>query len=384
MLAYRAGGAVTSRVLVFFKALECIHMDRRSLIKNAGIAGVLAAGIAPAVHAQAAIRWRLASSFPKSLDTLFGTAELFSKSVSDATGGKFEISVHAGGEIIPPFGVVDGVQNASVEMAHTAPYYFYGKDPTFCLDCAVPFGPNARQMNAWMYEGNGMKLMREFYAKYNIINLPGGNTGTQMGGWFRKEIKTVADLKGLKFRTNPFAGKVLEPFGMIPQNIPGADIYPALEKGTIDAAEWVGPYDDLKLGFNKVAPFYYYPGWWEGGPQLSFYINNKAWEGLSAEYKAIVEASAARANITMTARYDARNPVALKQMVATGTKLRPFSNAILTAAFKSAQAVFNDLNNSNPEWKKIYPDYAKFLADQNAWFRFNEGAYDRFMQSQKL
>lgn len=359
-------------------------MDRRSLIKNAGIAGVLAAGIAPAVHAQAAVRWRLASSFPKSLDTIFGTAETFSKKVSDMTGGKFQISVHASGELMPALGVLDGVQNASVEIAHTAPYYFYGKDPTFALGCAVPFGMNTRQMNAWMYEGNGLKLMRDFYAKYNIINLPGGNTGAQMGGWFRKEIKSVADLKGLKFRTNPIAGKVLEPFGMIPQSIPGADLYPALEKGTIDALEWVGPYDDQKLGFNKVAPFYYYPGWWEGGPQLDFYINNKAWEALSAEYKAIVEVAAAHAHVTMTAKYDAKNPIALKQLVGSGTKLRPFTQDVMNAAFKSSQQIYADLNNSNPEWKKVYTDYAKFLADQNAWFRFTEGTYDRFMQQQKL
>ncbi|CAN7296371.1 TRAP transporter substrate-binding protein DctP [Variovorax sp. LjRoot84] len=359
-------------------------MDRRSLIKNAGIAGVLAAGIAPAVHAQAAVRWRLASSFPKSLDTIFGTAETFSKKVSDMTGGKFQISVHASGELMPALGVLDGVQNASVEMAHTAPYYFYGKDPTFALGCAVPFGMNTRQMNAWMYEGNGLKLMREFYAKYNVFSLPGGNTGAQMGGWFRKEIKSVADLKGLKFRTNPIAGKVLEPFGMIPQSIPGADLYPALEKGTIDALEWVGPYDDQKLGFNKVAPFYYYPGWWEGGPQLDFYINSKAWEGLPAEYKAVVEAAAAHAHVTMTAKYDAKNPIALKQLVGSGTKLRPFTQDVMNAAFKSAQQIYADLNNSNPEWKKVYTDYAKFLADQNAWFRFTEGTYDRFMQQQKL
>ncbi|SDD15598.1 TRAP-type mannitol/chloroaromatic compound transport system, substrate-binding protein [Variovorax sp. CF079] len=359
-------------------------MDRRSLIKNAGIAGVLAAGIAPAVHAQAAVRWRLASSFPKSLDTIFGTAETFSKKVSDITGGKFQISVHASGELMPALGVLDGVQNASVEMAHTAPYYFYGKDPTFALGCAVPFGMNTRQMNAWMYEGNGLKLMREFYAKYNVFSLPGGNTGAQMGGWFRKEIKSVADLKGLKFRTNPIAGKVLEPFGMIPQSIPGADLYPALEKGTIDALEWVGPYDDQKLGFNKVAPFYYYPGWWEGGPQLDFYINSKAWEGLSAEYKAVVEVAAAHAHVTMTAKYDAKNPIALKQLVGSGTKLRPFTQDVMNAAFKSAQQIYADLNNSNPEWKKVYTDYAKFLADQNAWFRFTEGTYDRFMQQQKL
>ncbi|MBY0454855.1 MAG: TRAP transporter substrate-binding protein [Burkholderiaceae bacterium] len=359
-------------------------MDRRSILKNAGIAGVLAAGAAPAVHAQATIRWRLASSFPKSLDTIFGTAEVFAKQVSDMTGGKFQISVHAGGELMPAFGVLDGVQGGSVEMAHTAPYYFYGKDPTFCLGCTVPFGMNARQMDAWTNEGNGFKLLREFYAKYNLVHFAGGNTGAQMGGWFRKEIKTVADLKGLKFRTNPFAGRVLEPFGVVPQSIPGADLYPALEKGTIDALEWVGPYDDQKLGFNKVAPFYYYPGWWEGGPQLHFYINDKAWGALSSEHKAIVQAASAYANTSMLAKYDARNPIALKQLVGSGTKLRPFSPEIMNAAFKSAQDIYSELSKTNPEWKKMYSDYSKFLADQNAWFRFAEGTFDRFMQAQKL
>src|SRR3954471_16455533 len=204
-------------------------MDRRSLIKQAGIAGVLAAGIAPAVHAQAAIRWRIASSFPRSLDTIFGAADVFANKMKAMSGGKFEVSVHAAGELMPAFGVVDGVQQGTVEGAHTAPYYFFGKSEVFCLACAIPFGMNSRQMTAWMYEGNGLKLMREFYAKYNIISFPGGNTGAQMGGWFRKEIKTVADLKGLKFRSNPFAGKVLESFGVVPQSLPGTDVYPALE-----------------------------------------------------------------------------------------------------------------------------------------------------------
>ena len=358
-------------------------MDRRSLIKNAGIAGVLAAGIAPAVHAQATVRWRLASSFPKSLDTLFGAAETFSRNVSDMTGGRFQISVHAGGELMPAFGVLDGVQSASIEMAHTAASYFYGKDPTFCLGCAVPFGMNARQQNAWMYEGNGLKLMRAFYAKYNVVNLPGGNTGAQMGGWFRKEIRSVADLKGLKFSTNLLAGKVLAPLGVIAQSIAGADLYPALEKGALDGLEWVGPYDDQKLGFNKIAPFYYYPGWWEGGAELDFYINTKAWEGLSGDYKAVVEAAAAQANIAMTAKYDARNPIALKQLVNAGTKLRPFPQDVRNAAFKSAQQVYAELNASNPEWRRIYGDWSKFLAEQNAWSRYTEGTFDRFMQQQK-
>jgi TRAP-type mannitol/chloroaromatic compound transport system substrate-binding protein len=360
-------------------------MERRSFIQRAGIAGVLAAGAAPAVvHAQANIRWRLASSFPKSLDTIYGAAEVMAKKVGEMTGGKFQISVHAGGELMPPFGVLDGASNGTVEMAHTAPYYFFGKDPTYALDCAIPFGLNSRQMTAWMYEGNGLKLTREFYGLSGIVNFPMGNTGAQMGGWYRKEIKSLADVKGLKMRIGGFGGKVLERIGAVPQNIPGGEIYQALEKGTIDAAEWVGPYDDLKLGFNKVAPNYYYPGWWEGGPQLSLYVNKKAYDGLSAEYKAIIESAAAYAHVEMQARYDARNPAALKTLVGQGTKLFRFPKDVMEGAFKAAMEVYGELNNTNPAWKKIYEDYAAFRRDANLWFRFTESSFDDFMQSQKL
>jgi len=359
-------------------------MDRRSVLKNAGIAGVLAAGVAPAVHAQTAIRWRLASSFPKALDTIYGAAEVFAKQLKAMSGGKFEVSVHAAGEITPAFGVLDAVQQGSIEICHTAPYYFHGKDETFAIGTAIPFGLNSRQLTAWFYEGNGMKLMREFYAKYNIVNFPGGNTGAQMGGWYRKEIKSVNDIKGLKMRIGGFAGRVLERMGGVPQNIPGGEIYSALEKGTIDATEWVGPYDDQKLGFNKVAPFYYYPGWWEGGAQLDFFINNKAYEALPAEYKAMVEAAASHAHVEMLARYDARNPVALKQLVGAGTKLRPFPKDVMDTAFKESQALYAELNNKNENWKKVYADYSKFLADQNMWFKVTEMRFDSFMQAQKL
>jgi len=360
-------------------------MKRRSFVRTAGIAGVLAAGAAPAVvHAQANVRWRLASSFPKALDTIYGAAEVFAKKVGEMTGGKFQISTHAAGELMPAFGVVDGVQNATVEMAHTAPYYFFGKDPTFALGCAIPFGLNARQMNAWMYEGNGMKLMREFYAKYNIINFVGGNTGAQMGGWYRKEIKSLADIKGLKMRIGGFAGKVLERIGGVPQNIPGGEIYQALEKGTIDSAEWVGPYDDEKLGFNKVAPFYGYPGWWEGGPQLDFYVNSTAFNGVSAEYKAVVESAAALAASDMLAKYDARNPAALKRLVGGGAKLFRFPKDVMEGAFKESMALYSELNASNPTWKKVYDDFSAFRRDANLWFRFTESGFDDFMQQQKL
>jgi len=360
-------------------------MERRTFITRTGLAGAIAATSAPAiVHAQTALRWRLASSFPKSLDTIFGAAEVFAKKVGELSGGKFLISVHAAGEIMPAFGVVDAVQNATVEIAHTAPYYFFGKDETFALGCAIPFGLNSRQMTAWMVEGNGLKLMREFYHQYNIVNFPGGNTGAQMGGWFRKEIKSLADMKGLKMRIGGFGGRVLERIGAVPQNIPGGDIYPALEKGTIDAAEWVGPYDDQKLGFNKVAPNYCYPGWWEGGPQLDFFINTKAYDALTPEYKAVVEAAAAVAHTDMQAKYDYRNPAALKQLVGSGTRLFRFPKEVMEAAFKASQEMYAELSSKNANWKKVYEDYAKVRADQNLWFRFAEAAFDDFMQSQKL
>jgi TRAP-type mannitol/chloroaromatic compound transport system substrate-binding protein len=285
---------------------------------------------------------------------------------------------------MPAFGVVDGVQGATVEMAHTAPYYFFGKDPTFALDCAIPFGLNSRQMSAWMWEGNGLKLTREFYANFNIVNFPMGNTGAQMGGWYRKELKGLADIKGLKMRIGGFGGKVLEKIGGVPQNIPGGEIYQALEKGTIDAAEWIGPYDDQKLGFNKVAQFYVYPGWWEGGPQLDFFVNQKAYDGLSSEYKAAVECAASHAHVEMQAKYDARNPAALKQLVASGTKLVRFPKDAMDAAFKESIALYNDLSGTNPAWKKIYEDYNSFRRDQNLWFRFAEAGFDDFMQGQKL
>jgi TRAP-type mannitol/chloroaromatic compound transport system substrate-binding protein len=205
-----------------------------------------------------------------------------------------------------------------------------------------------------------------------------------MGGWYRKEIKSAADFKGLKFRVGGFAGKVVERMGVVPQNIPGGEIYQALEKGTIDAAEWVGPYDDLKLGFNKVAPHYYYPGWWEGGPQLDIFINQKAFDALSGENKAIIESAASHAHMVMMARYDALNPGALKQLVGSGTKLHAFPQDLMSAAFKIATTLYQEIGEKNADWKKIYADYSKFRADQNLWFRFSEMTFDRFMQAQKL
>ncbi len=360
-------------------------MDRRSLIKQAGIAGVLAAGAAPAVHAQAAVRWRMASSFPKSLPTIFGSAEKFSETVKAMSGGKFEVSVHAAGELMPPFGVVDALQNNTVEMAQTASYYFTGKDPIFAFGCAVPFGLTARHMDAWMEHGNGRKLMDAFYAPYNITSMSAGNTGTQMGGWYRKEIKTVADLKGLKMRMGGgLFGEAMAKLGVVAQNMPAGEVYQALEKGTLDATEFVGPFDDERLGFHKVAKHYYYPGWWEGGAELEFFINKKAFDALSAENKAIVRAAGAVAARDMTAKYDAQNPVALRRLVAAGTKLRGFDKSIMDAGYKASMEVFAEHEAKSPEFKKIHQDMRAFQRDQVLWSKFSEWRFDSYIAGLKL
>ena len=359
-------------------------MERRSFLKKAGV-GLAAGAVAMPAIAQNAptIKWRLASSFPKSLDTIYGGAEHMAKRVSDATGGKFQIQVFAAGEIVPGPGVMDAVKDGTVEMGHTASFYFFGKDPTFAFDCAVPFGMTMRQLDAWMRHGNGGKLMGEFFAKSNIVSIPCGNTGTQMAGWFRKELKTVEDLKGLKMRIGGYAGAVLSKLGVVPQQIPGGDIYPALEKGTIDASEWIGPYDDQKLGFNKVAKFYYYPGWWEGGTTLSAYINAKKFAELPKEYQIILEDACAEAHADMMAKYDAKNPTALKQLVGSGTQLRPLPKEIMDASYKAAMELYAETSAKNADFKKVYDDYKKFMDDQNLWHRIAEASYSNYMYSKR-
>jgi TRAP-type mannitol/chloroaromatic compound transport system substrate-binding protein len=360
-------------------------MQRRKFLGSAAAGAAAVASLAaslpkPAIaDSQPEIKWRMASSFPKSLDTIFGGADIIAKRVAAATDGKFEIRTFAAGEIVPGLQVLDAVQNGTVECGHSASYYYVGKDPTFAFDTAIPFGLNARQQNAWMYDGGGLALMREFFGAYNIIQFPAGNTGAQMGGWFRKEINTVEDLKGLKFRIGGFAGKVLAKLGVVTQQIAGGDIYPALEKGTIDAAEWVGPYDDEKLGFNKVARYYYYPGWWEGGPQLSMYVNIAKWQSLPPAYQAILEAAAAEANVRMLAKYDAENMPALRRLVAGGTVLRPFSRPVMEASYKAAFELYDETAASNAKFKKVYDAWRVFRNDQYLWFRVAENSFDNFV-----
>ena len=355
-------------------------MKRREFIGAAG-AGLVATAVAAPAIAQSApeLKWRCTSSFPKSLDTIYGASELFAKAVAEATDNKFQIQVFAAGEIVPGLQAADAVQNGTVEMCHTASYYYVGKDTTFAFPTAAPFGLNSRMQSAWWHVGGGEQLVNDFYKKFNFVALAAGNTGCQMGGWFRKEIKDANDLKGFKFRVAGFAGQILAKLGVVPQQLAGGDIYPALEKGTLDATEWVGPYDDEKLGFQKVAQYYYYPGWWEGGAMLHNFINTEKWNSLPKNYQAIVRAASEQAHNWMQAKYDAANPGALRRLVASGAQLRPFPQPVMDACYKTAGETFAENSAKSPDFKAIYDSIAAFRGEKYLWWQVAEYGFDNFM-----
>jgi len=361
-------------------------MKRRDFIKVTGLAAAGAATIAAPAIAQSSpeLKWRLTASWPKSLDTLYGGAETMAKAVAEATDNKFQIQVFAAGEIVPGLQVLDAVQNGTVEMGHTASYYYFGKDPTFTFGTSLPFGPNMRINQAWYLNGGGQQVLNEFYKNYNVTSLIAGNTGCQMGGWFRKEIKSVADLQGLKFRIGGFAGKVLQKLGVVPQQLAGGDIYPALEKGTIDGAEWVGPYDDEKLGFNKIAPHYYYPGWWEGGPITLAMVNLDKWNALPKNYQAVLNQAGQTASNWVMAKYDQVNPPALKKLLAGGTKLHAFPPDVMQASFKAAMELYAEISNENANFKNAYKSLTDFANESYQWYQVAEMGFDSFMVRNRL
>lgn len=357
-------------------------MQRRSFLKKAGltaVAGSAAIGAPALAESLPKISWKMTSTFGPSLPALFSSSELFVKMVEEATNGNFSIRLYPAGEIVPGFEVMDAVENRTVEAGQTASYYFYGKDPSFCFDTAVPFGLNARQMNAWMYEGDGMKLMRELFATRNIINFPFGNTGTQMGGWYRKEIKSIEDLKGLKMRTAGFAGEVLARLGVVPQQVPPGDIYPSLEKGTLDAVEFVGPVDDEKLGLQKVAKYYYYPGWWEGSAQVSLYLNNDAFNELPKQYQSLVATAARAASDQMLVTYDSQSPGALRRLIANGAVLKAFPRDVMDASFEASNVLYKEFCDKDERFKRIYESHMNFRDEVVPWFRVAEGSFDNYL-----
>jgi TRAP-type mannitol/chloroaromatic compound transport system substrate-binding protein len=360
-------------------------MKRREFLKAAGIGLAGSAAVAAPAIAQSMpeIKWRLAASWPKSLDTLYGGCEYFGKRIAEITDGKFQVQPFAAGEIVPGLQVLDAVQNGTVEMGNTAMYYYWGKDPAFTFGTALPFGLNTRQMNAWLRFGDGQDLLNDLLKGYNSIGFAAGNTGAQMGGWFRKEIKTVDDLKGLKFRVGGFAGTILAKLGSVPQQLAAGDIYPALEKGTIDAAEWVGPYDDEKLGFVKVAQNYYYPGWWEGCGQSHNIINLTKWNELPKAYQNAIQVASGDAWAWVIGKYDFANPPALRRLVSQGAQLRAFPQPVLEACYKAANDIYADLSKTNAHFKKLHDSLVSFRGDSLAWNQVAELGFDSFMMRQR-
>ena len=358
-------------------------MKRRQFLRAAGL-GVAAAAIAKPAIAQSTpeTKWRCTASWPKSLDTLYGAAEIFAKAVAEATDNKFQIKVFPANEIVPGVQALDAVSSGTVEMAHTASYYYVAKDPTFAFGTAVPFGLNSRMQNAWQFFGGGMELMNAFYKKHHVYAIPCGNTGCQMGGWFRKEIRQPDDLKGLKMRIGGYAGRVMEKLGVVPQQESrSGDIHTrgAGERHEIDGAAWVGPYDDEKLGLLKVAPYYYYSGWWEGGATIHNFINLDKWNALTPAYQAIVRTCCEKANAWMQAKYDAENPAALRRLLSAGAKLTPFSPAILDASLKAALDLYHEVAATNADFKKVFDAVFAFRNDQYLWWQVAEYTYDSFL-----
>jgi TRAP-type mannitol/chloroaromatic compound transport system substrate-binding protein len=332
----------------------------------------------PAVHTQKKIRWRLASSFPRSLDTIFGAAEFMSERVKAMTDGNFDIRVYPGGELVPGLQVLDAVQNETVQLGQTCSYYYTGKNPVLAFDTCVPFGLTARQQQAWLGEGGGGELMAKVFSDFGIRSFPSGNTGAQMGGWFKEELSGLDGLKGLKMRIPGLGGDVMSALGASVQVIAGGEIYPALERGAIDATEWVGPYDDEKLGFYKVAKNYYYPGWWEPGPSMSIYIGEKAWASLPVIYQEILKSAIHEAGLEMQRRYDARNPAALQRILSNGVTLRPFSDDLLAGALEASIQILEDNAAKDEGYATVYKHWKNTRSEQFKFFSTAELAYAKF------
>lgn len=358
-------------------------MERRSFIAaGAGLAAATAS-ISAAAQTAPTLNWRLGSSFPKALDTIYGGADEFAKIVSQLTDGRFKITVGAPGEFAPALGNFDAVQKGTLQMAHTAGYYFLNVNKALAFDTTLPFGMNQRQHNAWVYQGGGMELLRELFAQYNMVNFPMGNTGAQMGGWYNKEIRSLEDVKGLKIRIPGFGGEIWKRLGAEPVGLPGGEIVKAIKDKKIDAAEWVGPYDDGKLGLPEVARFYFYPAWWEPSAALSLYVNKAAYDSLPPVYKEAVRVATESVNQWMMAAYDSRNPAAFKQMIGSGTRLQLFPNSLMIAAYRNALQIYDAESKANPAFAKIYGPWRRFRSDLNEWHKTAEAAMTNFMANWK-
>ena len=370
-------------------------MERRQFLKLAGMGALGAAALAacssgdPDVDAAAGdeslpeLEWDLATSWPVSLETIYGGAQKFADRVSALSRGKFMVTAQPAGEVVPPLEILQNVESNSINAGHTASYYYTGLDPTTAFGTAVPFGLTARQQNAWLYEAGGLELMQEFYAdRFNAIQFPAGNTGVQMGGWFNVEINSIADMQGLRMRIPGLGGSVMDRLGVAVQVLPGGEIFQALQTGAIDATEWVGPYDDYTMGFHEVTQFYYHPGWWEPGPSLEVQIPLPVWNELPEIYQEIVKSAAYEANMTMLSKYDALNPDFLERINNDANiTVLPFPDDVMDASATEAQALNDENAASNADFKSIYDHWDAYRQKVQPWHALAETSYLKYIES---
>ena len=360
-------------------------MQRRQLIQAASLAGggglLSACRIRRIDGASSAelpsVRWRMATSWPHALDTLYGGAQTIAEQVGVMSGGRFTIEPYAAGEIVPGLQVLDAVQNGAVECGHTASYYYVGKNPALAFGTAVPFGLTPQQQNTWLYEGGGNEALDRIYSDFGVRSFPAGNTGPQMGGWFKRELDGPASLKGLKMRIPGLGGKVMAAMGVNVQVLPGGEIYLALERGAIDAAEFTGPYDDEKLGLPKAARFYYYPGWWEPGPTLTALVNQQAWAKLPKAYQEMFRSACQSANLLMLSRYDRLNAVALERLRQGNTQVEFYGDAILKEAQSATADLLADSARGDVGFNSLYSAWKDFRQVARGWNQVTELSFSR-------
>ncbi len=352
-------------------------MNRRALMGAAAAVAPVALATPALAQTLPEVRWRAQSSFPRVFDILYGTLERISQRVAQLTEGRFRIQTFPAGEIVGGLQVLDAVQAGTMEAGHTASYYYIGKDLAFVPFTAMSFGLNTRQMSAWFRHGGGNELAAELFRDYSIVAHTAGDTGAQMGGWFREEM-TMEKLRGLKFRITGLAGQLFNRMGAAATLVAPADIYPSLERGVLDAVEFVGPHDDERANYVRVARFYYAPGFWEPGARLHFMMNQRAHAALPDLYKHAIEVACSEADAEMVARYDAANPPALRRLVAAGAQLRFWPRPILETAWRANEEMVADLGRQNPRFARIMESYNRFRAESFQWFSISENSYDNF------
>ncbi len=358
-------------------------MKRRQFLRAAGLAA--GAGIAAPALAQASsgVKWKLTSSFPANLETLYGGAKVFADAAREASDGRIDIEIHPAGEIAGAIDALDAVKDGRADCAQTALHYWWGVEPALIFATGAPFGMNAREQNAFMRRGGGADLVNELLAEQNLFALAAGNTGCEMGGWFRDEVKSVADFKGLKFRISGVAGKILQKLGVEPTAAARGDIAEALRTGKLGAAAWVAPADDEKLDLAKVAANYYYPGWQQPSMAVHIAFDLAKWNALGKADQAILRQAAEIANVDMQAAYDTLNPPAVRRLVESGARLKALPADVMEALWQAANDVYADMARDNAKFQRMRDAYVGFRNDQYLWWQVAEYPYDNFVIRQR-